>query len=453
MWTEESTVPAVAEATQQGDLTVTRLALRTIVAVDLGWAVAAEAADAFLRDRGRPGWLRGLADEFTQPANGLDRPKVQRPSYGRSAEYGRPTFSDEFANSYMPLVFEPQSPPEYLTGVLLWRLDRLKVGPTGALSVCARAELRDGPQPVLDIIQSYHQFRRDVRDRWADLVGVFLRYWSSTLPRYRLTETASDVLLRHVEHYDVVDFDFEVDGAVRNPKDLYTGGPVPALRALAGLTRMSHVWSEYGEENVRALARMDIGSRPDELWIVNVERLTRHHPEHLTDLGKRLFFDDIVTAAEMILQQLVTLKYVTDWVRRMRATFLDRLTAEPGAEDSHNVMRVLLVHIAWCSDLYSETLSIHQDSGSSFFRRVASGISDSKDIDRSREAVSASVTRMLEIATAIFQERSAAASTELQRVSLAVESTSKNTGIAATVLAVAAVVLAVVQIWVAIVAG
>ncbi len=254
----------------------------------------------------------------------------------------------------MPLVSRPESPVEYIAGGLLWRLDWLKIGPTGALSICVRAELRSGPARVLDVVQSYHQFRRDVRNRWPDLVTAFLRYWTSTLPRYRLSGQAHDVLLRHVETYDVVDFDFTVDGAVRRPKDIYRDGPVAALRALAGLTRMSHVMTEYSEENVRVLRRMDLGSRPDELWIVNVERMARHHPEHLTDLGKRLFLEDIVTAAEILLQQRVTLKHVTDWVRRMRATFLDRLTEESDAVGSQDVMRTLLRQIAWASDLYSK---------------------------------------------------------------------------------------------------
>lgn len=435
---------------QPGELEVTRLELRTIVAVDLGWAVEEEAAETFLRDRGRPGWLGVVVAEFTQPGSGVDRPRVEPPAYDRSAEYGRPTFSNEFSASYMPLVSRPLSSVEYMTGSLIWRLDWLKIGPTGALSICVRAELRDGPARVLDVVQSYHQFRRDVRNRWPDLVTEFLRYWTSVLPRYRLIDSAPDVLLSHTETYDVVDFDFTVDGTVRRPKDLYRDGPVASLRALAGLTRMSHVMNEYSEENVRALQGMDLGSRPDELWIVNVERMARHHPEHLTDLGKRLYLEDIVTATEIILQQRVTLKYVTDWVRRMRATFLDRLTEEPDAAGSHTVMRTLLTQIAWSSDLYSETLAVHRDSGSSFFRTIVSRISELKEIDTSRDGVSASVTRMLEIANAIFQERSAATSARLQEVSLSVDRTSRNTGIAAMIMAVAATVLAGVQIWVAI---
>ncbi len=50
-----------ANGAQQGELEITRLELRTILAVDLGWAVDEEAADAFLRERGRPGWLDAIA--------------------------------------------------------------------------------------------------------------------------------------------------------------------------------------------------------------------------------------------------------------------------------------------------------------------------------------------------------------------------------------------------------
>ncbi|GAA4227858.1 hypothetical protein GCM10022254_16580 [Actinomadura meridiana] len=439
-----------AGGTQGGDLEVTRLELRTIVAADLGWAVETEAADAFLRERGRPEWLRTIAVWFTGPGAGFGAPRVEPPSYGRSNEHGRQTFSEEFSDSYMPLVSRPQSPADYLVGCLTWRLDWLKVGPTGAFSICARAELRGGPADALEVIESYHQFRRDVRDRWQDLVAEFLRYWSSALSSYRLVDDAPRVLLRHTETYDVVDFDFTVDGAVRQPKDLYRSGEVAALRALAGLTRMSHVMDRYSEEKVRALEEMDLGSRPDELWIVNVERLTRHHPEHLSDRGKQLFLEDVVRATEIILHQRVTLKYVTDWVRRTRATFLDRLTAEEDVAGSHSVMRTLLAQIAWSSDLYSETLAVHRDSGSSFFRTIVSRIAELKEVDLSRDAVSGSVTRMLEIASAIFQERSAAASARLQEVSLSVGRASRNIGIAAAILVVASVLLAAAQVWMAV---
>jgi hypothetical protein len=313
-----------------------------------------------------------------------------------------------------------------------------------------RAELNRPVASALDIIQSYHSFRRDIQDHWPDLVSEFLSHWSSTLPRYALVDGAADVLIGHTETYDVVDFDFTVDGVVRNPKELYREGAVASLRALAGLTRMSHVMEQYGEENVRALQEMDLGSRPDELWIVNVERLTRHHREHLTDLGKRLYLEDIISATEIILQQRATLKYVTDLVRRMRATFLDRLTDEPDIATPHEVMQALLKRIAWASDLYSETPAVHRDSGSSFFRTIVSNISELKEIDSFRDAVSGSVRHMLEIATAIFEERSAAASVQLQEASIGVERSSRNTGIAAVALAVAAAVLTIVQVVIAI---
>jgi hypothetical protein len=332
----------MADGTPEGDLKITRLELRTIVAVDLGWSVEPDAADTFLQDRGRPGWPNTLVPQFSGSRTEFDTPRVEPPSYARSNEHGRQTFSEEFSASYMPLVSRPQSPADHLAGCLTWRLDWLKVGPTGALSICARADLRNGPVGAQEVIHSYHEFRRDVRDRWPDLVAGFLGYWSAELPHYRLVGDAPRLLLGHTETYDIVDFDFTVDGAVSQPKDLYANGQVAALRSLAGLTRMSAVMDRYSEERVRALGELDLGSRPDELWIVNVERLTRHHAEHLGDRGKQLFLEDVINATEIILHQRVTLKYVTDWVRRTRATFLDRLTAEEDVAGSHAVMRALL---------------------------------------------------------------------------------------------------------------
>jgi hypothetical protein len=442
--------PPSPAPTAPGALELTRVELRTLLAVDLGWAIDQVSAKVFLRDRGRPGWLGTLISHFARSTDSFERPRVEPPAYGRSSEYGRPTFSDEFANSFMPIVARPKSPSSYIADKLIWHLDWIKIGPTGALSVCAVAELRQQPSPVLDLIHSYHAFRRDVRDRWPEIVEDFLTQWREALPQYQLTVQAVSHLMHHVETYDIVDFDFTVDGELAKPKDLYRNRNVEALRALAGITRMSHVMGTYSEAMVGTLEKLDLGSRPDELWIVNVERLSRHHPEHLTDLGKRLYLEDVVSASELILHQRVTLKYVAEWVRRTRATFLDQLTDESqDVSAADKTMRSLLAEIAWSSDLYTETMSVHQDSGSSFFRTVVGTVSDLKEIESLRNSVSGSVTGLLETASAVFEERSAAASNQLQAASIRIEDSSRKMSMAAVILSVAAAILAVLQIWVA----
>ena len=344
----------------------------------------------------------------------------------------------------MPLVIEPVARNTRKVGVLKWRVEWMKVGPTGAISLCASAQLaHKGNANVLEIVKSYHDFRLALRRCWPDLSRQFLGFWSQVLPEYAVQEIRADELIEHLEYYDVVDFDFLVDGSPALPKVLYQSGPVDVLRALAGLTRMSHVMGTYSEETVRALGSYDLGNRPDELWIANVERLTRHHPEHLTDIGKRLFMEDIVSGIEIVLQQRATLNYVLDWVRRTRATFLDRLTDESDVEDKHTVMRQLLAEMAWSSDLFSETISVDRDSGSSFFRSVISRVAKLNEVDERIAQVSASVNGLLDISQAVFSERSAAASAKIEK-------SSRNMGIAAVIVAIAAAIIAFVQLWTAV---
>ncbi|RAO58694.1 hypothetical protein LUPAC06_02284 [Micromonospora saelicesensis] len=432
-------------------VTVTRLVLRTLVAVDLGWVGSQVNSEAFLRDRGRPGWLGVVEGKFTSGQRGFVRPTIRPPAYGKSEEHGRPTFSDEFSRSYMPIVVESTTSERYEVGILKWYVEWIKVGPTGAISLCARAELLDPGRLAIvpEIVRSYHQFRLQLKRKCPELWQAFLEYWSETVPEYAVDENRVSELGDHLELYDVVDFDFLVDGDQSQPKDLYREGPTDALRAIAGLTRMSHVMHTYSEESVRTLSGYDLGNRPDELWIVNAERLTRHHPEHLTDAGKQLFMEDVVGAVEILLQQRATLKYVSSWVRRTRAVFLDRLTDDSQVEQKHLAMRRLLTEMAWTSDLYSESISVARDSGSSFFRSVVSRVATLKEIGENRNEVSDSVGGLLSISQAVFGERTAAASSQLQAVSVNFEKTSRNMAVAAVVVAMAAAALAVLQIWVA----
>ena len=429
-------------------LLVTRLVLRTLVAVDLGWITEDTTSSAFLRDRGRPGWMQVVEKKFKRGDFGFLRPVIRSPEYGKSQEHGRPTFSDEFAGSYMPIVVEPASREIRDAGSLWWYVEWMKIGPTGAISLCARAELPENAPTAtaLEIVRAYHVFRLELRRCWPELFSLFRKYWSEALPEYALDENKADTLADHLEFYDVVDFDFLVYGEPMDPKTLYRTGPTDALRAFAGLTRMSHVMGTYSEDTVRGLGSFDLGNRPDELWIVNVERLTRHHPEHLTDIGKRLFMEDIVSGIEILLQQRATLNYVIDWVRNTRATFLDRLTDDSDVEPNHSAMRTLLKEMAWTSDLFSETISVDRDSGSSFFRSVISMLAQLKEVDQRRAEVAASVDSLLNISEAVFGERSAAASARLDAIGLSFERSSRNLTIAAVVFAAATVLVAVVQI-------
>jgi hypothetical protein len=433
------------------ELRVTRLVLRTLMAVDLGRISKGSTAKTFLRDRGRPGWLAQLEPRFTAGPHGFQKPKIRPPAYGQSEEHGRPTFSEEFSSSYMPLVFEQSHGERHDVGPLQWVVEWIKVGPTGAMSVSARADINAdaGSVPVIAIVRSYHLLRRQLKAHWTSVVEPFLTLWSDALPEYSVQTELAPSLWQYLEFYDVVDFDFTVGGATIAPKTLYATGPVDVVRALAGLTRMSPVMGTYSEQSVRALVKHDLGNRPDELWIVNVERLTRHHPEHLTDIGKRLFMEDVVSGIEILLQQRATINYVSAWGRGIRATFLDRLTDESDSDRTHKAMRSLLVEMAWASDLFLETMSVDRDSGSSFFRTVISHVAALKEVDERRSEVLDSVHGLLSISQAVFGERAALASAKLQEISLSFERSSRNMGAAAVVLAIAAIIVAVLQIWIA----
>lgn len=433
------------------DLRITRIAIETIASVDLGWIVADAAADRFLRHRGRPGWLSQVLPHFASAGLDLGPAVLCESAYATSGEHGRPTFSASFSSSYMPLQFEVNVPSVETAGCLQWSVRWIKVGPTGAVSFRASAGLAPelSSSSVSEVISAYQDLRFGVRNKLATLVALFVQHWSAKATDYLLEPTKIRDLLEHLDVYDVVDFDFTVNGMKRQPKDLYEKGPITAMKQLAGLTRMSRVMDSYSAESAKSLALHDLGNRPDELWIVNSERLTRHHAEQLTDAAKQLFLEDIVLGTELIMQQRATLNYVINWVRATRATYLDQLTSETASADHDDTMKLLLSRVAWITDMSVENVSAERDSSSSFFRLVLQHVTDVKDIEAYRLDVARSVDSLVGISVAVFGERATAFSADLQHTGLELSRSSRNLSLVALVLAVAVVILTVLQVWLA----
>lgn len=435
-----------------GDLVVTRLQISTLMSADLGWISADAEADDFLRQRGRPGWLEAVRQAFSDVAGDVAVPRRMKSSYARSGEHGRPTFSKAFQDSFMPLKFSPTDGKSGAVGSLEWKLHDVRVGPTGALTVRFEVELNglNRTASVAEIVHSYHHLKPVLDDEFVSAVEPVLRDWHRVRPADGIRVARTSDLVAHIESYDVVDFDYTLNGHAVTPKSLYASTDLGPLKQLAGLSRMSRVMMSYSDESVRSLQTLDLGSRPDECWLVNSERLIRHHAEQMTDVAKQLFLEDVVLAADLILQQRASLNYVVDWVRSTRASFLDQLNGLQSLRQGQDDMRELLAKIAWMTDLYGDGISVSQDAGTSFFRLVSESLGEAKDLKSHRDQVAKSVDNLLAIATAVYGERTAAASGELSELSIALTRSSRNAAIAAVVLAIAATVFSMVQIGLAV---
>jgi len=349
----------------------------------------------------------------------------------------------------MPIEFISEKKLTFLTETLSWHSDLVRIHNNGAITFHFVAISKSAVTPK-DLIRSYHEFRLQISLNMQGIVSRVFEMWNAFLPEYALSCGGLDKAFDHAELYDVVDFDFEIDGKRTAPKDIYKRGQVGALRCLAGISRMSAVFESYSAESLAKFCAADLGGRDDELWVPNAERLIRHHPEHLSDEAKRMFWHDVITGIDVQSAERATLNLLVFWARRLRAKFLDELTISDIERSEGVIMRSLLREIASCTDLYHELPSFSRLTGSSFFGKLLGTIESIRETRQIQSEVSESISQALEIANSIFAERIAAASQRTNQESLEIARSSKTVAVAAAFAALVALVVAVLQLYVAI---
>lgn len=432
------------KVTSSDQLCATRFEITTIAAIDPGWLVNSSADSDFMHDRGRPGWVRLIFDRLRPTDFEFTEARITTSAYAESIEHGRPTFSPDFSNEYMPLEFSQKNSEDHPAGHFRWRNTLVRIHYNGAFTLHFTASIKT-PLTTDQIITSYHQFRLNLSKKIPNIASKIFQMWNCNLAEYATDKRALDRILDHVELYDIVDFDFLVDGKRIHPKDIYKGINPTALRCLAGISRMSSVYFKYSLEYLANLKNADLGSRDDELWIPNAERLIRHHPEHSMDRSKQLYWQDIVTGIDLQCAERSTLNYLVFWTRRLRAKFLDELAKDDVATSRDTTMRSLLREIASCADLYHELPAINRITGSSFFGTLLATIEKFRSTREIQSEVSDSIGKALEIANSIFAEQTAFSARQTSNDSLLIAKASKKTADVATWVALIALIIAILQ--------
>jgi hypothetical protein len=348
----------------------------------------------------------------------------------------------------MPVTLSLGSPTVRSAGSLEWHAQRVRIGACGALSVTLQAYNRSDvvSLAVKDLVVSFHLFRQAAEAETRVVVAHFLRVWNSAIRDVQLSDDALDEKLSGCTVYEVVDFDHSVNGIVVPPKQLYSGSDIGALRDLAGLSRMSIVMDQYDEASVRKLSTFDLGSRTDELWIVNEARLLRHHPEVASNAYVRAFFEDVLLGIDITTQQAATFEFISRWLRRARSIFLDRLLTAGG----ENTMRVLLVGMAAASQILWDPIALPDDSGHSFFRSLMSKTSNALNVDRRRDEIHRSFDGLLNLAEAIAGQSTTDVEMSFQRMGLEVAESSRKLTRNSYIIAIVAVIMGIIQLLVAV---
>lgn len=434
-----------------GEISFPRVDMITIVSLDLGWLCTSVCESVFLHDRGRSGWLADIKEFVDFQACGFSSPHFTDSAYARSREHGSCTFSEEYRREFMPLSFKNENKKPFLSDKLAWIVEEVRLGVSGAIAVHIRAWPEKSSIGVNDLINSYHVYRRDVIEELQALLKSISVEWNKCLPNYTLNTGLTDSCAEYSTFYDVIDVDLLIGGKIQKPKDLYECGSDDIIKAIAGVTRMSGVYEHYYgakcRENIR---KSDLGNRDDEFWIVNSERMLRYHPEHTKDIAKQMFFCDVITGIDILLAQRASLDFLVQWIRKQRTGLLEKLPLVC-SDEKEDAMRELLNRLAWSADLYGELPAMQRTTGSSFFAALMARLADLKELDRMQQEILRSISQVLQIAEAIFSERTAKQTHDAERQTLELNKASKRVSTAALITAIVAAILAFVQITVAII--
>jgi hypothetical protein len=430
---------------------VERLSIWLLSATDLGCLITdVEASRHFLGVRGRPGWLAGVTERLSgASSNGFLPPEIDHSSYARTDRHGRRTFSNQFAAGFMPIVLRLEDSPVHRVGPLDWSIEGLRIGAAGALSVRAHAVL-NGHRPVHinEVVSAFHQLRHELDAERVSTLQRFSEVWSSVYPEFPMGAGNEERLREETYYYEIVDLDFGVGGAPMAPKALYATGPIRALRQLSGLTRMSLVWNSYDEASVRRMGQFDLGSRHDEFWLVNEERLVRSHPDQGSNPYVDAFFDDVKLGTELVLQQTACLNFLAWWLRSNRWRFLDGLL--PGNPESASETRIrdTLSELAGASDLFSDRVRVEDNSGHSFFRRLLNRTAELFQLDERRSDCRATFTDLFALAEAAATQSTNSTNFAIQRLGVEIAENSRRLTRNTLIIAGAAFFIAAVQLFV-----
>jgi hypothetical protein len=431
-----------------GDLRLEALTLHTYLTLDVGHLVTNRGSETVV-ERGRVAWLSDVLEGLRGAANSGSFGGVRRvgSAYARTDRFGRSTLNQDPGNGGLPVQVDFAAPEARLAGALAWRAHDLELGPSGALSLHIEAELAEGSlREVSDVVRAYHGIRREAEGLFEEVLKEFVEIWNSntTLSRmFQLSVPARGIPPCLV--FDVLDFDYTVDGRRIPPKELYASHHVGALRALAGLTRMSSVYDSFDEASVRNLADLDLGSRSDELWLVNEARLVRSHPERGTNPYVDAFFEDVCVGIRMQVERASSLIFLMSWLKQSQSDIMHRLAVADSTGETISVMRELLSVLTEMGYLVSDPAHLEDTSGHSFFRNVMTRASDRLALETRRQQIHGGFMDLLSLSQALSGQSVANGADTLQRESLAIARSSRRWAVLAVIFALVAVLITSAQ--------
>lgn len=344
---------------------ITSVRTDTITSIDAGSLYIGSSAD-FNRWRAEEDWLATVKDRLSEV---LASPSVVReqPEVALATLKTRGTFASSRTEKLFPLRVSPpnlESCP-------------IRIGSRGCISVRCRSEHDFGVKNAPGRIVDWHSSEQArVENETKARLEWFVEVWNRALPEFKLEAEIDDALSASGYRYEIVDVEaicLDAQGAATPIKDLYESTDVEGLRGLAGLSRMAreNSWKNYSPRALESLRSADLGSRVDEAWIVNQDRILRSFQEGRSDAEIAAFMRDLDLAVELVCQERATLAYLNESLQNIQAATRRTTTARTMADESaRRNLQSLLHESSILAQLLGDPLTLRREAKHSFIGRL-----------------------------------------------------------------------------------
>jgi hypothetical protein len=434
------------------ELVLCNVHIQTLFCIDIGFLTDQAGLTTFNEWRTQDNWRELVRRSIpTEPAGELALKGVLKSAYARTA-WGiyRSTLAEPPGQSFLPLEFECSETAVKTTGSLNGSLKRVLLSPRGALCFVYESMSQESNAwlSALDLIRDYGKMFKLSRSSVEAGVDAFCKLWKNTNLQGQLKRPPSDSWWPYVLTYELVDVDLGLrsNGRIEVLTDIkqsYNHHASAVGMDLVALTRMSEAAAlNHKNTRVSELAATDLGYRSDELWAITGERLVRCYPER-GDPQEIAFFEDIVSAAAILLQQRAARDSMAMWASGQRSEQYERASTEDNDKSGiHNFADDIRKVLA-ASAVIAEPSLLFIGTRNTFYGQVVSELVRLLGIEERRRLALEAVQQFAAFSETISNYRSQGAQLSLSRAAT-------KLAWASVLLAVIALIIGALQIYLAI---
>lgn len=426
--------------------------IQTLFCLDTGFLADRAVLTDYNEWRTQRDWRESVRRRMPAgPAHGLVLRGVLESEYGKT-EWGlyRSTLAEPPGHSFFPLDFGYGGEP-VTAGTMTGSLDRIFLSPRGALCFVHESRHTDPESwhSVVQVIRDHRRIHQLGRASVEAGLDAFARLWAEAGLLGGLRRPPDTELWPYVQIYELVDTDLGLrdgDGRVTPVEDikrLYRPpGSVPGMDLVA-LTRMSEAAAtDHKNTRVDELQRADLGYRSDELWAVTSERLVRCFPER-SDWTEIAFFEDVMIAAAVLLQQRAARDSMALWASSQRSEQYHQTAAEVAGQAGSGGFAEDIRKVMAASAVISEPSLLLIGSRNTFYGLVVPELVRLLGVEERRRSALEAVQQFAAFSETMSNYRSQEAQLSLSRAA-------GRLGWISVLLAVVALVIGAIQVWVAV---